>query len=155
MTSSWPGLRQSIPLPCLLDHIIFKLYLYILLEQLATQMCILSTVSPLRQLLSSHCKCILALLMSGCWLSKNFLVLCSNLSVQFNKHLLSISCPCATWQRWKDWFLQQGSIIYMRGTGCTSVNETQISLSSQGFPYSGGIHSTQLFSLKEPKRNTL
>lgn len=35
-TSSWPGLRQSTTLSCLLDYITFKLYLYISLKQLAS-----------------------------------------------------------------------------------------------------------------------
>lgn len=130
--SSWPGLRQFITLSSLLDGIIFTLYLYILLKQLATHMHILSTVSLLLDISWAPTrKCILVILMSGCWPSKNFLILCSTLSTQFHQHLLSISCPCATWQRCKDWFLQKMILFYMLGSECPSVNETQISLSSQ------------------------
>lgn len=133
-TGSWPGLRQCITLSCLFYHIVFKLYLYILFNKLATWMHTLSTLSLLFQRSWAPTnKYTQVILTWGGWLLKIFLVLCSNLSTQFNKHLLNISCPLLCWATGMQRLIHSTnmSVFYTQGAGCASGNNTRIPLSSE------------------------
>lgn len=130
------------------------------LNLLAIQIHILSTVSlPWENSRVPTSKCILVILMSGCWPSQTFPLLRTYLSTQFNSYWVSHVQYCGRWQRCNDWFISSvhwacGGHPWRKHKACAQSLPVEGYLTPATLPRRSPKETHHVLDLPEKKQQT-